>query len=269
MTPGETNMERKYIALALVGLIGCVGLVSAGVIGVEFADGYMLGTSYGTDDIENGVDDDGPTGPGAWLRERIRDRVQNRMQDRVMQHRQHQMQRGAHMAENYLNLTRLEGVLVYDNDTESYMIDNSVLYLGDEYFLASLAQSDYDQDGSYEYVWEELQGLIGSDIVVNGLLENDTLYVSHINGIWLRVPREVTLMELDGILEYRNGSYVIDGVILLFPKHGMSRSDIDGDGSLERLKDELDGLVGEQISVDGASVDKGIVVAHVNGISVR
>ena len=262
-------MKRKYIALALVGLIGCVGLVSAGVIGVEFADGYMLGPSNGTDDTETGIDDDGPTGPGTWLRERIRDRMQNRMQHRVMQHQQHQMQHGACMAENYLNLTRLEGVLVYDNDTETYMIDDTVLYLGDEYFLASLAQSDYDGDGEYEYIWMELQDMVGSDIVVNGVLENDTLYVSHINGIWLRIPREVTLMELDGILAYGNGSYIIDGTTLLFPKHGMPRSDIDGDGSLERLKDELDGLVGEHVSVDGASVDKGLAVAHVNGISVR
>ena len=264
-------MERKYIALALAGLIGCAALVSAGVIGVEVADGYGLpGAGNGTDNSKSGANgNDGGAGPGRWLQERIRDRIQDRVRDRVMERHRHQMQYTERVAENYLNLSRLEGVLAYDNDTETYSIDGTVLYPGNECFLASLARSDYDQDGSYEQVQDELQGLVGTEVVVNGLLVNDTLYVSHVNGIWLRVPREVTVTELSGTLEYSNESYIVDGTRLLVNGRRMSRSDIDGDGMLERLREELNGLVGTSVAVDGATVEHGLLVAHVNGIWVR
>ena len=263
-------MERKYIALALAGLIGCAGLVSAGVIGVELADGYgMLGAGLGADDTENDTGNQGGAGPGRWFRERIRDRIQDRVRDRMMQQHRHQTQYGAHLAENYLNLSRLEGVLAYDNDTKTYMIDGTVLYLGTELFMDRMARSDYDGDGAYEHVGDELQGLVGTPVVVNGLLDSDTLYVSHINGIWLRVPREVTVMELDGTLETVNGTYMVDGTRLLLPRQGMTRSDIDGDGTLEPLRSELDGLVGTSVTVDGASVEHGLLVSHVNGIWAR
>lgn len=264
-------MERKYIALALIGLIGCAGLVSAGVIGVELADGYStLDVGNGTDDAENGADgDNGLTGPGRWLRERIRDRIQDRVRDRVMQQHRHQMQYGARMAENYLNLTRLEGVLTYDSSTETYTIDTTVLYLGNEQFLASLATSDYDGDGEYEYVWEELQGLVDMEVVVNGIIDGDTLYVSHINGIWLHIPRETNIVELEGVLESINGSFFVNGTELLFIGRGMCRSDIDSDGSLEPLREEINGLVGEDVTVDGTTVDGRLMVRHINGIWVR
>ncbi len=263
-------MERKYIALALAGLIGCAGLVSAGVIGVELADGYrMLGVGRGADDTENDTGNEGGTGPGRWLRERIRDRIQDRVHGRMMQQHRHQMQYGARLAENYLDLTRLEGVLGYDNDTETYSIEGTVLYLGSELFMDRMARSDYDGDGAYEHVGDELQELVGTSVKVNGVVGNDTLYVSHVNGIWLRVPREVTVMELEGTLETVNGTYMVDSTRLLLPRQGMSRSDIDGDGTLEPLRSELDGLVGTSVMVDGASVEHGLLVAHVNGIWVR
>ncbi len=271
MTPGETNMERKYIALALVALVGCAGLASAGVIGVEVADGYgILGSGSGTDDAENRAEsDDGFDGPGRWLHERIRDRVQDRVRDGMMQRHRHQMQYAERMAENYLNLTRLEGVLTYDNETMTYSVDGTVLYLGDEQFLASLARSDYDRDGSYEPVQDELQGLVGIEVVANGLLDNDTLYVSHVNGIWLRAPRETNIVALEGVLENVNGSFFVDGTRLLVNGRRMSRSDIDGDGMLERLREELNGLVGTNVAVDDTTVEHGLLVAHVNGIRVR
>ncbi len=167
--------------------------------------------------------------------------------------------------ENYLNITRLEGVLEYNNGT--YMVDTTVLYLGNEWFLDSLAKSDYDGDGTYEYVWQELEGLLGTTIVINGVLEDDILYASHINGIWFRTPNQADITELEGVLEYSNGSYFVDGTELVIEKRGYTKSDIDGDGALERTMEELDGLVGEEITVDGTVTDDGrILVVHINGI---
>ena len=191
------------------------------------------------------------------------------MQHHYQQNRQHMTQGHTFAQDNYLNITRLEGVLAYDNGTGTYLIDTTVFYLGNEWFLETLAKSDYDSDGTYEYIWQELEGLIGSEMVVNGVLEGDTLYVSHINGIWLTTPRQTDIMELEGILESINGSYFVDGTKLSITKRGMSQSDIDGDGALEPINEELYGLLGENITVDGTTVEGGMVVIHINGIWTR
>lgn len=236
------NMKRMYIALALAGLIGCAVLVDAGINGIGTEDG-------------NGV--------GKWFRNRIMNQWQ----------RGHvgsggpsmgQQWRWQHAAGNYLNTTRLEGVLEYDG--ENYTVDGAVLYLGNEWFMESLAKSDYDGDGVYEYVWQELEGLTGSWVVVNGVLHDDMLCVSHINGIWFRAPHQADITEITGVLEQANESYVIDGTEVLFRKRGYSRSDIDGDGSLERMVDEISGLAGQEITVDGTMTERGLLVMHVNGI---
>ena len=131
-----------------------------------------------------------------------------------------------------------------------------------------MAQSDYDRDGTYEYIWQELEGLRDTEVVVNGVLENSTLYVTHINGIWLRNPILVEITEIQGYLVYDNetGSYFVDDTEILLKKQGFSRSDIDGDGSLEHLWEEVNGLVGEIITVDGTLLDQALVVEHINGI---
>ncbi|MCD6448275.1 MAG: hypothetical protein J7L58_04445 [Thermoplasmata archaeon] len=232
-------MKRIYAALAIVAIVGLAVLVEAGA---------------------NGIDNMGDEFAEKWQKFK-----------HMWRHMGKERQRHNHMMEhawrNMLNATRMEGVLEYNNG--SYYIDTTPLYLGNEYFMNSIAKSDYDGDGNYEYVWQEMEGLIGSNIVVNGVLRNGTLYVSHINGIWLRAPRETPeLVEMSGILEYNNGSYYVDGKMLII-KHGFSKSDIDRDGSLERMDAELQGLIGEQITVDGFMNEKGFVVMHINGIWAR
>lgn len=180
-------------------------------------------------------------------------------------HRWHR--RNKQLWHNLLNLTRMEGTLEYENG--SYYLNGIKLYMGGDYFLNSWARSDYDRDGQYEYVWQELNGLIGKEIVVNGILKNNTLYVSHINGIWLRMPKEMpNMVKIEGILEFNNGSFFVNDTMLII-KHGFSKSDIDGDGSLERMFSELYGLIGEEITIDGFLNDRGLVVVHINGIWAR
>ncbi len=233
------KMKRVYAALAIAAIIGLAIFVEAGTNGIE-----NTGNDFG---------EKWQKFKHMWRHAREEKRCHKHMME--------------HAWRNMLNVTRIEGVLEYSNG--SYYIDGTPLYLGNEYFMNSIAKSDYDGDGSYEYVWQEIEGLIGKNVVVNGVLRNDTLYVSHINGIWLRMPREMPeLVEMTGILEEINGSFYINGTILII-KHGFSKSDIDGDGSLERMYDELHGLIGEQITVDGFMNEKGCVVMHINGIWAR
>jgi hypothetical protein len=180
-------------------------------------------------------------------------------------------QRNTHMGTffingHYLNTTRIEGILLFENGT--YLVDSTVLYLGHEMFLENMAKSDYDQDDIYEYVWQELDGLLGSTIVVNGVLDDGILMVTHINGIWLRMPVHMEITELEGILEYDNEthSFLIDGTELLLKKRGYPRSDIDSDGSLESLFQELNGLVDETVTMDGTLINGALAIIHINGI---
>jgi hypothetical protein len=83
------------------------------------------------------------------------------------------------------------------------------------------------------------------------------------------MPRALPeLVEMNGVLEYINGSYYINDTQLII-KHGLSKSDIDGDGSLEAMYEELNGLLGKEITVDGFMNEKGFVVMHINGIWAR
>lgn len=226
-------MKRKYIALALVGVIACAVLVEASANGIGIEDGKELGSKL-----------------GKWLRHRLGQR-------KMQENRWH----------DFLNTTRLEGTLEYIDG--NYYVNGIELYFGNEWFMESIARSDYDGDGEYEYVWQELEGLIGSDIVVNGVLRDDVLCVSHINGIWLRMPRMAEITEIEGILEEINGSFYINDIQLII-KRGFSKSDIDGDGALERMAEELNGIVGNTITVDGLMNENGkMVVVHINGIWAR
>ena len=232
-------MKRIYAALAIVAIVGLAVLVEAGA---------------------NGIDNMGDEFAEKWQKFKHTWRFARGERQR----HNHMME---HAWRNMLNVTRMEGVLEYNNG--SYYIDATPLYLGNEYFMNSIAKSDYDGDGNYEYIWQEMEGLIGSNVVVNGMLRNGTLYVSHINGIWLRLPREPPeLTEMGGILEYDNGSYYLGNKMLII-KHGFSKSDIDRDGSLERMDAELQGLIGEEVTIDGFMIEKGFVVMHINGIWAR
>ena len=187
---------------------------------------------------------------------------------RMMNHHRDHPPEAPFRGSNYLNTTRLEGLLEYNEGT--YVVDTTILYLGNEVFLKSLAQSDYDRDGTYEYIWQELEGLQETAVVVNGVLENNTLYVTHINGIWLRNPILVEITEIQGYFTYDNetNNYFVDDTEIILKKQGFSRSDIDGDGSLEHLWEEVNGLAGEIITVDGTLLDQALVAEHINGIRV-
>ena len=233
------------MAIGLAALIGMVALVEAGVNGMD-----------------SGKDGNEPF-HGKWSR--MKQAIHNRWHS---PHGKNGRWNNAweHAARNMLNVTRLEGVL--ENINGTYYVEGTPLYLGNEMFLNTLARSDYDGDEKYEQVYQEIEGLEGSNVVVNGVLRNGTLYVSHINGIWLRMPRSVEISEVEGILENINGSYFVDDYKIII-KRGFSRSDIDGDGSLERMYDELAGLEGSNITVDGVIHDGYITVMHINGIWAR
>jgi len=283
------NMKKQNLALAAIGIAGLVlmgtAVLSVARSGNDTSAGF--GNRYTTMTL---AADTGMTQKMAYMTRpqmsmntcSLGDGVPNGNQTsnhsdngrsghhgRMMNHHRNHPIEPSYMGCKYLNTTRLEGLLEYNDGT--YFVDTTVLYLGNDVFLKSLAQSDYDRDGTYEYIEQELEGLQDTVVVVNGVLENNSLYVTHINGIWLRNPILVEITEIQGYLTYDNktGSYFVNDTEIILKKQGFSLSDIDGDGSLEPLWGEIDGLAGEIITVDGTLLDETLVVEHINGVWVR
>ncbi|MCD6512584.1 MAG: hypothetical protein J7K61_03175 [Thermoplasmata archaeon] len=184
---------------------------------------------------------------------------------RKMMERNNMMKAGRHIMRNLLNLDRIEGNLSYIDGT--YYVDDTPVYFGDEWFLEHVIRSDYDGDGDYETIADEINGLMGNDVVINGMYGNGTLIASHINGMWLRVPVMAEFVELNGVIEKINGTYYIDGYRIVLPNK-QARSDYDGDGLLERMRMEIDGLVGENVNIDGYTHNGNLRPLHINGIAI-
>ena len=168
------------------------------------------------------------------------------------------------MYRNLLEMDREEGIMSYENG--AFYVNDIPLYVGDAWWLNHTIRSDYDGDGEYELIWNELNGLIGSNVVINGRYDDGAIIVSHINGMFFRMPVIATFVSLNGEIKKVNQSYFIDEYKIILPNR-MARSDYDGDGKLERMHMELDGLVGSNVTIDGYIFNDKIRPLHINGIA--
>jgi hypothetical protein len=86
------------------------------------------------------------------------------------------------------NMTELTGVLSYSSCR--FTIDGVTLHLGPHWYLITTQSIyDYDGDGNLETIFEELQGLIGTTVTVEGHLQYDNwISVFYINGHLYREP---------------------------------------------------------------------------------
>ncbi len=240
-------MKKYVMAAGLAAVVAIAALASAGVgiTGWTFSNGDAGSGHHG----QNGEHHN----KAMWHRAMERMKSRNKM-----------VNAGRYAMRNLLNLDRVEGTLSY-NDGE-YYIGDTAIYFGDDWFMQHVIRSDYDGDGNYELVADELQGLIGKNVTINGIYENGTLIASHIDGMWLRMPVMAEFVEVTGELEKINGTYFIAGYKLIIPNR-YARSDYDGDGVLERMRGELDGLVGENITIDGYIHNENLKPLHINGIA--
>jgi hypothetical protein len=88
---------------------------------------------------------------------------------------------------NNTNLTEITGVLILDGTT--FSIDSTVLMFGCyNYLNTTISPYDFDGDGVTETIWNELLGMVGTSINVEGFMccQNTRLVVYYINGIEYR-----------------------------------------------------------------------------------
>jgi len=81
-----------------------------------------------------------------------------------------------------VNLTTITGVLTFDGT--NFYIGEVELHFGPSWFIESAESGvDYDRDGDLELVYVELQGLVGTEITVEGHLQTSGwMSVFNING---------------------------------------------------------------------------------------
>ncbi|MCD6222789.1 MAG: hypothetical protein J7K12_03800 [Thermoplasmata archaeon] len=224
--------------------------VAAGLLVAIIAVAAMAGAGIGIKNVFDGENVHG--GANKW-QARMHEMAEAKMKAR----------RGIYR--DLLNLDRGEGMLSYEEGM--FYVDGIEIYFGDAWWLNHTIRSDYDGDGEYETVWNELLGLVGSNVTVNGRLVNETLVASHINGMFLRIPFKTEFMVLNGVIEQVNGTFYIDGYKIILPRR-MARSDYDGDGLLERMHVELQGLAGSVATIDGYAFNGKIRPLHINGIAI-
>ena len=87
-----------------------------------------------------------------------------------------------------VDLITVTGILTYDGT--NFYIDDIELHFGPNWFIESAESSvDYDDDGELELVYDELQGLLGLEVTVEGHLQSSGwMSVFKINGEIYREP---------------------------------------------------------------------------------
>ena len=239
------NMKKSTIAIAAVGVVGLL----------------VMGTALATTASNGNAAGDG--GHFQWAKH-IAGKFMHRHHERV-QARENAMK----------NMTEMNGTLSYDGN--AYYIGAQEISFGPEWLLENMtARSDYDRDGNYETMKEELDGLNENEVTVMGIMKNDTIYAFYIDGIWyrnpVRMPQEIS--EITGELEYNNGTYMVNGQTIFFGPARMlfnkvARSDYDRDGQIESVYYELQGLLGKEVNLDGFYKGDVFIPAHIDGIWYR
>jgi hypothetical protein len=171
------------------------------------------------------------------------------------------------------HMTEATGIFSINNGT--YFVDPYSLSFGPEWLLQNItARSDYDRDGTYETLEEELDGLAGEIITIMGVLKEDTIMPFYINHIWyknpVRVPQEIS--QLSGLLTH-DEKYAIGNQTIYFGSmkqllYRVAQSDYDEDGQLESMYYELDGLIsgGNDVVLDGFYKNDSFIPVHINGM---
>lgn len=85
-------------------------------------------------------------------------------------------------------LEEITGILTYEGS--NFFIGPVELHFGPNWYItAAIAAEDYNDDGEIELVYDELMGLVGSEVTVEGHMQSeDWMSVFTINGLVYREP---------------------------------------------------------------------------------
>ena len=72
------------------------------------------------------------------------------------------------------NLVELTGILSYDGIY--YFIDNVEVHFGPIWYIKTTKTKDLDGDGTIEFIFDELQGLLGEIVTMKGYYQSDNWF---------------------------------------------------------------------------------------------
>jgi hypothetical protein len=72
------------------------------------------------------------------------------------------------------SLEELTGILSYDGIY--YFIDNVEVHFGPIWYIKTTKTKDFDGDGTIEFVFDELQGLLGETVTMQGYYQSDNWF---------------------------------------------------------------------------------------------
>ncbi len=139
------NTKKMLVGFLIVGLLFAANV---GIVSAQFDDGA----------------DVAPDGNG------LMQRFMNRVRDMLG------------VCQGGVNLSELSGLLTFDGT--NYFIGDVELHFGPVWYITTSDSAiDYDGDGSLELISDELQGLVGSEVTVEGHYQSDNwISVFTING---------------------------------------------------------------------------------------
>lgn len=166
-------MEKKSSICILIGLVVCSStLIVTGTAELTEKTSTMYKVETQWTPLEGGS----PLTPQLPGDNGLMQRLRNRICDTIG------------ICQGGVNLTIITGVLTYYGT--NYYIGDVELHFGPTWFIESAESNvDYDHDGTKEHVYQELQGLVGTEITVEGHLQSSGwISVFIINGELYREP---------------------------------------------------------------------------------
>ena len=133
------------------------------------------------------IDVYGVEGPEGTL-EVTMPRIKNNVGNQLMQRIRNRICDVLGICQGGCNLTNITGILEYDET--NFFIGEVELHFGPNWYItAAIAVEDYDGDGEKELIIDELLGLVGTEVTVEGHMQSDNwMSVFTINGMVYREP---------------------------------------------------------------------------------
>ena len=115
-------------------------------------------------------------------------RIKNNVGNQLMQRIRNRICDVLGICQGGCNLTNITGILEYDET--NFFIGEVELHFGPNWYItAAIAVEDYDGDGEKELIIDELLGLVGTEVTVEGHMQSENwMSVFTINGMVYREP---------------------------------------------------------------------------------
>ena len=199
----EKKMRWKIGIIAIAALLLFSGVV--GAVGTQAGNCYQSGDCTQNQSAGNGTGLMQQSGSCYKFREQTQYQALPGPNG-LMQQFRNRIRDMLGICEGGANLTELTGILTYDG-TNFFIGEVEVHFGPSGYIAAAMSAVDYDNDGQFELIIDELLGLVGTTVTVEGHYQSDNwMSIFTINGEVYREPGQpVWALQHEWNWRYRHG----------------------------------------------------------------